>query len=99
MKNQFPQYEDLSSFNKLKRKNTGKPHFGPDLGMLGPNLGHKYFLKVSALLVGGPCPKLQSCAISRKTNNANLRKWQKTNFRPNFGPFNFFFVSLSSTNS
>ena len=33
------------------------------------------------------CPKLQSCAISKKTNDANLRKWRKHNFRPNFGPF------------
>ena len=63
MKYQFPQYQDLFSFNKLKRKNTGKPHFGPDLGILGPNLGHKCFLKILALLDVGHCPKLQSCAI------------------------------------
>ena len=22
---------------------SGKPHFGPDLGLLCPNLGHKFF--------------------------------------------------------
>ena len=48
--------------------NAGKPHFGPDLGLLGPNLGHN-FLEVSALLDVGHFPKLQPCAISRKTNN------------------------------
>ena len=39
----------------------------------------KFFLEVSALLDVRYCPKLQSRAISRKTNNANLRKWQKPN--------------------
>ena len=32
---------------------------------------------VSALLDGRHCTKLQSCAISKKTNDATLRKWQK----------------------
>ena len=27
------------------------------------------------------CPKLQSCAITRKTNDKNLKKWQRTYFR------------------
>ena len=36
-----------------------------------------FFLTVSALLDVKHCPKLQSCAISRKTNDAALRKWQK----------------------
>ena len=34
----------------------------------------KWFLEVSALLDVGYCPKLQSCAISRKTNHPTLRK-------------------------
>ena len=55
-----------------------KPHFGPDLGLLDPNLGHKFFLQVSALLDVKNCPKQQSCAISMKTNDANSTKWGKT---------------------
>ena len=42
-----------------------KDHFGPQFG------------EVSALLDVKHCPKQQSCAISRKTNDATLRKWQK----------------------
>ena len=58
---------------------SGKPHFGPDLGLLGPNLGHNFFFfEASALLDVRHCHKLQSFAISRKTNDANSRKWQKT---------------------
>ena len=54
------------------------PGLGPDLGLLGSNLRpKKFFLEVSVLLEVRRCPKLQSCAISRKTNDANLRKWQK----------------------
>ena len=34
----------------------------------------KIFFEVSALLDVRHCPKLQSCAISRKTNDVNLRK-------------------------
>ena len=41
-------------------------------------LATKYFLEVSALLDIRHYPKLQSCAISRKYNNATFRKWQKT---------------------
>ena len=41
-------------------------------------LATKYFLEVSALLDIRHYPKLQSCAISRKYNDATLRKWQKT---------------------
>ena len=36
-----------------------------------------FFFEISALLDVRQCPKLQSCAISRKTNDATLRKWQK----------------------
>ena len=35
---------------------------------------HNFFLEVSALLYVRHCPMLQSCAISRKTNNANSIK-------------------------
>ena len=51
-------------------------HLGHNLGLLGPNLDHKNF-EVSALLDVRHCPKLQSYAISRETNDANLRKWEK----------------------
>ena len=60
-------------FNKIlsllikQEENTKKPHFGPDLGLLGPNLD----VDVKH------CPKLQSCAISTKTADANVRKWPK----------------------
>ena len=50
-----------------------------------------FFFEASALLNVRHCPNLQSCAISRKTNDANLRKWQKkAHFESNFGPPNFF---------
>ena len=54
---------------------------GPDLSLIGPNLGQKKIVVVefSALLDVRHCPKLQfSAAISRKTNDTNLRKWQKS---------------------
>ena len=35
-----------------------------------------FFSEVSALLDVRHCPKLQSCAISRKSNDATLKKWQ-----------------------
>ena len=43
-----------------------------------PNLGDNFiffFFEVLALLDVRHCPKLQSCAISRKTTDATLRKW------------------------
>ena len=45
--------------------------------ILTPIWATKLFLEVSALPNVRHCPKLQSCAISRKTNDATLRKWQK----------------------
>ena len=78
---------------------SGKPHFRPGLGLLDPNLGHRFFFEVSALLDVRHCSKLQSCTISRKSNDANLRKWQKPNFEPNFGPPKFFFLSFNYTSS
>ena len=43
----------------------------------GPSLSPNCFLEVSALLDVTHCPKLQSCAISRKSSDGNLKKWQK----------------------
>ena len=50
-------------------------------------LGHIifYILEVSAILDVRHCPKLKSCAISRKTNDTNLRKVKNLSFVPNFG--------------
>ena len=56
----------------IKKENAGKPHFGPDLGLLSPNLGYKFFLEILALLDNKHCPKLQSCAISRKTDDVMM---------------------------
>ena len=33
------------------------------------------------------CSKVSSYVISRKTNDPNLKKWQKLNFGPDFGLF------------
>ena len=70
-----------------------KYNFGPDLGLLGSNLGHNFFLKVSP-------PKLQSSSISRK---ATMQPWENGK-NPNFGPNlplppppRFVFVSFNST--
>ena len=52
--------------------------------ILGPILAHlvqiwvpNFFLQVLPLLVIRKCSKLSSYAIYRKTNEPNLRKWQK----------------------
>ena len=55
-----------------RRQQSRKDHFDTDLGLLGPNLGHTFF-EFSSVLDVRHCPKLQSSAISRKTNDANLR--------------------------
>ena len=54
-----------------------KDHFCPDLGLFGPHLATKLFWRFQAQVDVRHCPKLQSCIISRKTNEANLRKWGK----------------------
>ena len=51
-------------------ENNKKPNFVPDFG-------HKNFSWVLPLLAARYCSKLSSYAISRKTNEPNLRKWQK----------------------
>ena len=45
--------------------------------ILAPIFATNYFLDVSVLLDVKHCPKLQSCATSRKYNDVTLRKWQK----------------------
>ena len=51
--------------------------------------------EVSALLDVRHCLKLKSCVISRKTNDATLRKSQKPSFRTQFGAPMFFSWVLS----
>ena len=60
-------------------ENGKKPSFGPDLGLFWPKIGSQnFFLWVLPLLDIIHCCKLSFYAISRKTNEPNLRKWQKT---------------------
>ena len=42
------------------------------------------------LLVVRHCYKISLYVIARKTNEPNLRKWQKPSFESRFGPHNFF---------
>ena len=56
-------------------KNGKKPSFRTDFGHFRPNLGPKIFLP---LLHVRHCCKLSLYAISRKTNELNLRKLLKT---------------------
>ena len=50
-----------------------------------------FFFEVLALLDVRYCPKLQSGALSRKTNDVTLRKWQKSSFQIQFGAPEIFF--------
>ena len=52
-------------------ENSKNPNFWPNLESL------KFFSWALALLVVRQYPKLTSYAISRKTNEPNLKKWQK----------------------
>ena len=52
-----------------------KPHFGPDLGPLGPNSGRlDFFLKNLGSSVPRYHSQLSSCTKSEKTNDRILRK-------------------------
>ena len=57
------------------QENGKKPHSGPDLGPLGPNLGCQiFFFKNLAVSVTRYHGQLSSCTISEKTNDPILRK-------------------------
>ena len=65
---------------KLKirtQENAEKPHYGPNLGPLGPNSGCKifFFFKNLALSVTRYHGQLLSCTTSGKTNDPILRKF------------------------
>ena len=69
----------------------------------GPILAPKFFFVSLLLLLVRYCSKLSPYAIYRKTNEPNMRKWQKTDFRSDFGLFDsksapkIIFVSFTST--
>ena len=86
--------------------NDQKPDFGHDFDpLLDQRWSPKPFSWVLPLLDLIHCCKLSLYAISRKTNEPNLRKWQKTQFPaqfwpiwPKFGsPIFFFFKNLASS--
>ena len=69
-------------------ENGNKPNFEPNFGLFDPNLGpQKIFFQVLLLLVVRYCSKLSSYAICMKTNEPNLKKWQKPSFGTDFGLF------------
>ena len=83
-------------------ENDKKPSFRPNFGPFGPNLGPQNFCsRILFLLDDRHCCKLSLYSISRKTNEPNLSKCQKTQFRARFWPLwplkKFFFVDLTST--
>ena len=89
-------YKTIKNLNTVQIKIKQTSLTGPPVENLisAPIQATKFFLEVSALLDVRHCLKLQSCAISRKTNDVNLRKSQKFNFGPNFGPPKFFSLLL-----
>ena len=62
------------SFDKTSKFEWMLDNIRTEKIILAPIWAAKFFLEVSALLDVRYCPKLQSCAISRKTNDATLRK-------------------------
>ena len=51
---------------------------GPDFSTFGPNLGPTlFFSRILPLLDARHCCNLSLYATARKTNEPNLRKWQK----------------------
>ena len=69
-------------------ENGKKPNFGPNYGPLDPNLDLQTFFMGLPLPDVRHCCKLSLYVISRKTNEWNLRKWQKHLIKgPDFGSF------------
>ena len=64
IKNKTSKFEWM--LNNIRKKRSFQPQFEP-----------QFFLEVSALTDVRHCPKLQYCAISKKTNDTTLKKWQK----------------------
>ena len=57
---------------KIEKKIKKKTYFAPDLGPLGPNLGHYFFFQNQALSVTRYYGQLSSCKLSEKTNDSIL---------------------------
>ena len=57
------------------QENGEKPHFGPNLGPLGPNWGRRNFFQNLASSVFRYHGQLSSCTISEKTHDPILRKF------------------------
>ena len=55
--------------------NDKKINFVPDFGLFGPNWSPK---KIFVIFTSSRCIAASLYVISRKTNEPNLRKWQKT---------------------
>ena len=77
-------------------KNDKKINFVPDFGLFGPNWSPK---KIFVIFTSSRCIAASLYVISRKTNEPNLRKWQKNEFCvrfwllcPNSGRQFFFFL-------
>ena len=69
----FMQFQGKCVWSKLKK--SQKPHFGSDLGALGPYSGrHSFFFKNLASSVTR-YGQLSSCTISEKTNDPILKKF------------------------
>ena len=76
----FVQYHEklmmqLWENGELRFQTLKKPTFGPDFD---PNLVPKILLWALSLVDVIHCCKLSFHVISKKTNEPNLRKWQKT---------------------
>ena len=64
---------------KQTLENGKKPNFGPDFGLFAQICPPpQFFLQALPLLVVRHCSTLSCYAISKKTDEPNLRKWQKT---------------------
>ena len=61
---------ETSTFDEMLKNRIISDHFSLDLSLLGPKLAHIFF-EVPAVLDGRHWPR---CVISRRTNDANLRK-------------------------
>ena len=81
----------VCNFKKSKRtkleKIAKKRVSGPILARLKHNWVLSFFSWILSLLHVRCCCKLSLYAISRKINELNLRKWQKTQFPDRFCPF------------
>ena len=67
-------------------KTSGKPYFGPDLGLLGPNLGHKFFLRFQPNQMLDIIPSRNPVQYHGKLMTLTWENGEKHNLGPNLGP-------------